>query len=371
MDATMPFRATRICLAAMLAIALACLAAPGGAVAAKKSKPGYWGAWIGPQLTGTQPPWDMSAITQFEQLTGKGLSIVEFSVPFADCAKQPCAFYDFPLTPMQNVRDYGAIPFLSWSSFASAGEGHESAFQLSDILAGTYDDYIREFAAAAARWKHPFFLRFNWEMNGKWFPWSEGVNGNRRGEFVAAWRRVHDIFASAGAHNATWVWCPYANPQRRFQRLKRVYPGHAYADWTCMDGYNWARNPVNPAPWMSFAKIFDRTYRQIVKRIAPRKPMLLAEFASNGPPRAKAAWIRNMFRLLPARYPRIRGLIWFNQIDRGVDWPLESAPVAARAFGRGIRHGYRPNIYAGLSGSPIRPPAAPTARARNPRHRRQ
>ncbi len=36
-----------------------------------------------------------------------------------------------------------------------------------------------------------------------------GVNGDQPGEFVAAWRHVHDIFTSVGATNATWVWCPY------------------------------------------------------------------------------------------------------------------------------------------------------------------
>lgn len=349
-------RIVKRCALTTLALALLCLALPGGALADKKPRPAYWGAWIGPQLTGAQPPWDMSAVTELARLTGKGMSIVEFSVPFADCAQQPCDFYKFPHNPMGNVRSYGAIPFLSWSSFATSGEGHESAFQLNDIVAGHYDRYILQFASEAAAWGHPFFLRFNWEMNGSWFPWAEGVNGNRRGEYVAAWRRVHDIFASVGATNVTWVWCPYAAPQKRFQGIRHLYPGNAYVDWTCMDGYNWARNSVNPVPWMSFGKIFDKTYRQIVKRIAPRKPMLLAELASNGPPRAKAAWIRNMFRLIRTRYRRIRGLIWFNQIDRGVEWPLEGSPLVTRAFGQGIKRGYRPNVYAGTTGSPIRPP---------------
>ena len=66
------------------------------------------------------------------------------------------------------------------------------------VIDGTYDGYIRYFAQKAKEWGHPFFLRFNWEMNGFWFPWSEGVNGNKSGEFVAAWRHVHDIFTAEG-----------------------------------------------------------------------------------------------------------------------------------------------------------------------------
>ena len=68
------------------------------------------------------------------------------------------------------------------------------------MISGKYDSYIPQNVAEDARdWGHPFFLRFDWEMNGNWFPWSEGVNGNQSGEFVAAWRHVHDIFTSVGA----------------------------------------------------------------------------------------------------------------------------------------------------------------------------
>jgi hypothetical protein len=85
--------------------------------------------------------------------------------------------------------------------------------------------------------------------------------------------------------------------------------------------------------------------------------MVLAELASTGRPRAKAVWIRNMFRALATRFRRIRGLVWFEQVDRGIDWPLESSRPALRAFRRGIRgRAYRPNDQGGISGSPIRPP---------------
>ena len=46
----------------------------------------YWGAWIGSQLTGTEAPWDMNAVTALEQKAGKKLSIVNFSAPFANCS---------------------------------------------------------------------------------------------------------------------------------------------------------------------------------------------------------------------------------------------------------------------------------------------
>jgi hypothetical protein len=303
----------------------------------------------------------MSAVSVFQGLVGKGLSLVSLSSPFADCSNGSCSYFHFPAGAMDNVRGYGAIPFFNWASQATSPNPSLTTdmpdFQLADILAGAYDGYIREFASEAARWGHPFFLRFNWEMNGNWFPWAESVNGNRPGESVAVWRHVHDIFTSVGATNATWVWCPYVDAKRRFRPLARLYPGDAYVDWTCLDGFNWASNPTNPHPWQTFDQIFDATYRRVVKRIAPKKPMVLAEMASTGGHRAKARWIRDMFKVLPTKYRRIRGLIWFDQIDRGTNWPLETSPAATKAFARGIRaRAFQANAFAGATARPIPPP---------------
>jgi glycosyl hydrolase family 26 len=325
-------------------------------------RPAYWGAWIGPQLTGEAPPWDMNAVSIFQGLVGKGLSLLSLSSPFADCDDGDCSYFRFPTDSMEKIRAYGAIPFMNWASQSTSPEPSLATdmpdFQLADVLAGTYDSYIREFATEAAAWGHPFFLRFNWEMNGNWFPWSESVNGNQPGESIAVWRHVRDIFTSVGATNATWVWCPYVDEYRKFQPLAQVYPGDAYVDWTCLDGFNWASNTTNPHPWRTFDQIFSTTYRRIVTKIAPSKPMVLAEMASTGGHRAKARWISDMFKMLATKYRRIRGLIWFNQVDRGIDWPLETSPAATRAFARGIGHpAFRSNGYAASTARPIPPPS--------------
>jgi hypothetical protein len=333
-----------------------------GAQASKRhQRPLYWGAWIGDQLTGEEPPWDMSAVSKFEGMVGKGLSLVALGSPFADCTSTPCNFFEFPTAAMNNVHNYGAIPFFNWASQATSNDpgGATSMpdFQLSDILSGRYDTYIREFAEAARNWGHSFFLRYDWEMNGDWFPWNEAVNENNPGEYVAAWRHVHDIFTAVGATNATWAWCPYAEDDRHFTDLAALYPGDEYVDWTCMDGFNWGQNPTNPHVWKGFKEIFAPTYRRLVKRIAPSKPIVLAEMASTGKGRAKAKWIHNMFKELRTNFRRIRGLIWFDQIDRGVNWPLETSPAAASAFAKGVDgRGFRGNGQAAVVASPIRPP---------------
>jgi hypothetical protein len=348
---------TRHWCACLVATALLALAAAGPAAASSKRPPPnpiYWGAQIGTQFTGEQAPWDMSAVGDFEGLTQKPPSLISFSSPFAECSSGNCPLNSFPTTPLENVRLHGSIPFFSWNT--AGGEGAvQPDFQLSKIIDGTYDAHIREFAEKSVEWGHPYFLRFDWEMNGFWFPWSEYVNGNKRGEFVAAWRHVHDIFTSTGATNATWVWCPNVDFTRNLVPLKQLYPGSDYVDWTCLDGFNWGKT-ANSAGWQNFNQVFHSTYKRVLK-IAPDKPMVIGEVASDDRGGSKADWIHSLLRLIPSKYRHIRGLIWYEEKDQGMHWPIESNAAATKAFAKGIsRRVYVPNMFSQLTtAGPIQP----------------
>ena len=68
--------------AALLAALLSCAVMTSAALAGKHHKPkttrpSYWGAWIGRQFTGTEAPYDMNAVSDFQGLVGKGLSLIE------------------------------------------------------------------------------------------------------------------------------------------------------------------------------------------------------------------------------------------------------------------------------------------------------
>src|SRR2546429_570216 len=63
----------------------------------------YWGAWIGSQFTGTDAPWDMSAVADFEHLAGKPVSLINFSSPWQNCSSSPCKNYNFDTTAFNNV----------------------------------------------------------------------------------------------------------------------------------------------------------------------------------------------------------------------------------------------------------------------------
>ncbi len=317
----------------------------------------YWGAWIGNQFTGTEAPFDMNAVSGFEGVSGgKGLSLINFSQPFADCSQSPCRYEGFPTASMEKIRSYGAIPLFSWASDSLPVTNSEPEFTFANVIAGHFDTFIREFATAAKAWGHPFFLRFNWEMNGNWFPWTERTNGNKPGEYVAAWRHVHDIFREVGATNVSWVWCPYVDPNTTLQELASLYPGDEYVDWTGLDGYNWGPSAEPPRKWRSFSYLFGPSYRQITGTIAPSKPMLVGETASSEIGGSKSEWIGQMFKALETEFPRIQGLMWFEKPET-MDWPVETSPGSEAAFASGIANErFLANSFAGESTSPIPAP---------------
>ncbi len=342
-------RASNILATALLAICLLlALAGPAGAASV------YWGANIGPHLSEGSPPYDMVAADRFEAMTRKSMSLIEYSLPWADCHQSPCTFHPFPAGPMEAIRQRGSIPVFGWASYSQPLQPNQPEFKLSKITGGAYDAYLRRWAADARAWGRPFFLIFDWEMNldGVW-PYEEGQSGNQRGDFVKMWRHVRNIFRQEGADNATWVWCPNVEYPGS-ANLRDLYPGDEYVDWTCIDGYNWSWG------WRWFADVFGSTY-DVVQAIAPSKPILIGETASTEKNGSKAAWITDMLtEQLPRHFPNVKGFVWFEKEDiySGENWVIETSPSAQEAFAAGIASPYYADASFRQVGSPI-PPLSP------------
>jgi beta-mannanase len=238
-----------------------------------------------------------------------------------------------------------------------SGGASQPDYQLSDIINGVYDSYITKFAQDAKAWAHPFFLRFDWEMNLQgWYPWVETVNGNSSGQYVTMWRHVHDIFARVGATNVTWVWCPNAEYNGSIKPLTSLYPGNSYVDWTCIDGYNWGTNPWKPNVWQTFSQVVGPTYTNLVGTVAPTKPVMVGETASSEYGGSKASWITDMLATqLPKYFPRIEAFVWFNWKDQA-DWPIETSSSSQSAFSSAIKSSYyASNEFASLGGTTVQP----------------
>jgi hypothetical protein len=322
----------------------------------------YWGAWIsGDTYKQGNPPWNTSAIDTFESHARKKISILHWGQPWWHCyTKCDYQLFDDQKAQYDVVRQRGSIPLVDWASYDYAAPEllDQPEFSLSTIIAGQHDEYIRQWATQAKAWGHPFFLRFDWEMNGNWFPWSERANGNHPGEFVQAWRHVHDIFEEVGALNVTWVWCPnVVLEQPGTIPLESLYPGDAYVDWTCMDGYNFGNHPSEGEKWQTFEELFSETYSAI-QVLAPSKPIMIAEVASSEDGGSKADWITDGFlHTIPNIFPRVKAVVWFNWNVSSADWTIESSAAAQKAFSESINSRYyAQNQFSDLNLSPI-PPA--------------
>ena len=321
----------------------------------------YWGALVSGTTYGrADAPWDQGTLKKFEEHAGKQVSILHWGQPWWRCAGDHCGYNEFfkQRPQMDAVRKRGSIPMIDWASWDATvrPQSDQPDFSLQAIVDGKHDKYIRRWAKEARKWGHPFFLRLNWEMNGDWFPWSEQTNSNRSGQFVAAWRHIHELFGQEDVDNVTWVWCPNVVGDGVDAQLDHYYPGKDYVDWLCMDGYNWGENPARPDKWKSFSTVFGKTYDRL-RKLAPDKPIMIGEVSATEVGGSKAEWIGKMLDdELPNDFPAVKALVWFNWDTDGMDWVIESSQHAQQAFAAGIASSYYSSgRFDAIDTSPIPP----------------
>jgi hypothetical protein len=232
-----------------------------------------------------------------------------------------------PIAELDAVRARGADTLLTWEPWTWGGGNEQPAYSLDRIAAGEFDAYLREWGTALGRWGQPVYLRFAHEMNGNWYPWAEGVNGNDAGDYVAAYRHVHDVVDSTGATNITWVWNPNV-PYWGSSPLPQLYPGADYTDLVALDGYNWGTSQSWSA-WQDPAVLFGDGISQL-RQLAPGKPIMIAETASSELGGSKPRWITDLVGYLSAQQDVV-ALVWFH-IDKEADWRINSSQASADAF---------------------------------------
>lgn len=246
-----------------------------------------------------------------------------------------------PLDPaaLDAAWDRGMLPVIAWEPWeyrTRPGPDGTRAIQpqwtLASIINGHHDEVIDDTAATIADWGHPVAIRLAHEMNGWWYPWSEQVNGNQPGEYVAMWRHVHSRFALAGAHNVIWIWSPNATFVGA-QPMAEVYPGDAYVDWVGLVAYyGLGASPVGIVP--TFAELFVPSIEEV--REFTDKPIVLTEVGATDREGAKADWVTHFLDVLPD-HPDVAGFIWFEGWASGHNWAIGTSSTAAEAFRTGVQ----------------------------------
>ncbi|MFN8546662.1 MAG: glycosyl hydrolase [Candidatus Eisenbacteria bacterium] len=230
------------------------------------------------------------------------------------------------------IREHDAVPVVSLELW---GWRERKADPLSEIASGKYDEHFHQWARDARAFGTPVMLRFGFEMNGDWFGWS-----GRPDLFIAAWRRVHDIFREEQATNVLWMFAPncMSVPDTGENSIPKYWPGDEYVDWLAVDGYNFGEHHDQWHHWQPLGEILAPVLDLYAKE-RPNLPVLVSEFGcAPGDPGERAAWISDAARALADR-PQVKGAIWFHFDKRREgepNWTFWDDPDEVRAFREGF-----------------------------------
>lgn len=285
--------------------------------------------------TQTTEPQLSSARLRFGVSTPSGARAdAELDAVAAAVGEQPSivlSFHDFgqpaPIADLESVAARGATSVITWEPWRWGGGVDQPAYANARIDAGDHDAYLTEWADALAAWGDTVYLRYGHEMNGDWYPWAEGVNGNAAGSYVDAWNHVRDLFLARGADNVEWVWAPNV-PYPGSTPLAGLYPGADAVSIVGLDGYNWG-TAVEWGSWTSPSALFGDGLSSL-RALAPGKPIVITETASAEVGGSKADWNRELVAYLDAQAD-VLGVVWFDH-DKEVDWRIGSSSASASAL---------------------------------------
>jgi len=143
------------------------------------------------------------------------------------------------------------------------------------------------------------------------------------GDYVAAWRHLHEAMADGGVDDdrLQWVWCPNADDTGGHP-VEAFYPGDEYVDWVGVDGYNFG-DSREWSDWRWPGDLFDDVVARL--RDLTDRPLAVPEFGTSSVRsgrhdlRAKSRWIRAAFETFDSL--DVAMACWFN-VDKETDWAV-------------------------------------------------
>jgi beta-mannanase len=277
-------------------------------------------------LPGVQAnPIPSASLEQFEALLGRRFDIVHYffdwSSPFAAAINA-------------NVPDRDLM--ISWAPPGAA---------FAQILAGSFDAYIANYARAAKAYRHPVYLRLAGEMNGNWNSYSSAAaDGPSAKSFKLAWHRVVGIFRAVHAKNVKFIWCPTEvdSPDVAGNHLEDYWPGSNYVDVLGFDSYNRSVGGKieGGGGWRTFNEMCASGYGRVAA-LDDSMPIWLCETGCTeavfGDPVGvtKGAWFNSMFQ--SESYPRLSAVVYFSSDDTSLarDWRIDTTAESVQGWKRG------------------------------------
>lgn len=179
------------------------------------------------------------------------------------------------------------------------------------ILAGEFDEYLSNWANAAAQYRKPIIASLDQEVNSTFFPW--GKPGQRE-DFVEVFTYVGTRLRAI-APNIQMMYRPILRRREFMPLIKKYYPGDAcqVVGW---DAYS---KSVVPVPlnkqWKGISAEFNR--------IAPGKPQVVGEFGRFRHLGEKEKWLatlKDVTGVFAVIYFDVRVLIPELNLDH--DWRM-------------------------------------------------
>ncbi len=157
------------------------------------------------------------------------------------------------------------------------------------------------------------------------------------GDYIAAYRRVVDIFRARGVQNVLYTWQMTAwsfraqSTDRRY--AAKWYPGNAYVDVVGADAYNWYTCGAGTGKWREFSTLADPV---LAFARARYKQAAFPEFGSISHPN-RATWLAGVHRYVVANKASIQALFYFHRPSTVAAyaecrWPLSTA-AEFKAYG--------------------------------------
>lgn len=270
-----------------------------------------YGAWIG--------SWpSKAAIDSFQELQGKKMDIIHQFIDWSTTFSYIKSYADA-------VYDNGSILMITWEPWE---------YNTAAIKNGNADAYITQMAQDMKAYGKEIWLRPLHEANGNWYPWAIGYPGNvnTNDTYIAAFRRIVDIFRQNGATNVKWIYTVNCDNVGDNTSYLGYYPGDNYVDFTSIDGYNWGTTQDWGSKWQTFDEIFSRAYNALS---SINKPMFIAEFASAEQGGDKSRWITDTYNSIKNSYTKIFAAVWFHE-NKETDWRINSSSSALEAYKNAI-----------------------------------
>ena len=263
------------------------------------------------------------------------LKYINVFIPLAHSGTAPNAL---PGTSIQNLINTNYQPVITWEiKYNSLSPLDPAQPRLNDIISGSLDAHIDDFADKIKSYSDTIIIRLFHEFDGDWYPWSLAENGMDSTLFVSAYRYIVDRFTARGADNVQWMWCPNSNPKpfTAYNWIRNSYPGTSYVDIVAMDVYNHSTSGI--PDWKSFRYTAAETYHYLTTYFAD-KPLFICETASReryasepSSSQTKGEWLCQMSKDVSSYFSKVKALIFFSEI-KGHDWRINSSFAAQEAF---------------------------------------